>query len=111
MTNYSNSSIPKLFEILDERKMSGSKLTEAIGIPSSTLSSWKKGDRKPKYEAVVAIADFLNVPVDYLMGTSSQEQELDLRIQAEVRQLSDQEKADVLKYIKFLQSSKPASTI
>jgi transcriptional regulator with XRE-family HTH domain len=44
------------------------KLQEAIGVEESTLRSYLNGNRKPDIERLVAIADFLQMSVDELLG-------------------------------------------
>lgn len=104
MNKYENSSIPRLFEILEERKITAKQVSDATGISTGSLTYWRKGERKPKYDAIVSISKFLNVPVEYLTGSEKDEDALDVKIQAEVKQLSDQQKSEVLKYIKFVQN-------
>jgi len=104
MNKYENSSIPRLFEILEERKITAKQVSDATGISTGSLTYWRKGERKPKYDAIVSISKFLNVPVEYLTGREKDEDALDVKIQAEVKQLSDQQKSEVLKYIKFVQN-------
>lgn len=104
MISYENSTLPRLFEILEERKITAKQLAEATGIAKSSVAMWRSGARKPKIEAIQSIADYLNVPVEYLTGTESDENAMDLKIQAEVKQLSDEQKADTLKYIEFIKT-------
>lgn len=103
MNTYENSSIPRLFELLEKRGVSAKQLSDATGIATSTITSWKSGARKPKYDAVCAIADFFNVPAEYLTETETTENTLDLELRAEMQQLSDDQKKELLKYAKYLQ--------
>lgn len=107
MNTLEQSTLPRFFELIKERKITAKQVSDATGIPQTTIANWRKGVRNPKHEAIVTIASYLNVPVKYLMGSETDEEEdtIDLKIQAEVKQLSDQQKADVLKYIRFVQTS------
>lgn len=105
MTNYPNSTIPKLFDTLDERKITGAQITKATGIPSSTLTSWKKGDRNPKREAVESIADYLNVTADYLYDREPTEMTSDeITLLESFKKLSERDKVLLLAFIKSMQS-------
>lgn len=105
MISYENSTLPRLFEIIEERKITAKELADATGIAKSSIAMWRSGARKPKIEAIQSIADYLNVPLEYLTGSEKKEEnKLDLKIQVEVKQLSDEQKADVLKYIEFVKS-------
>lgn len=97
--------VPRLFEIMKERNLTAKQVADAIGIPQSNFTEWKKGRSNPKYATLKLLADFFSVPVEYLTGSDQDENALDLSIQAELQQLSDDKKKDVLKYIKFVQTS------
>lgn len=45
-------------------------LAEHTGIPSSNISRYETGERKPDIDTLVRLADFLNCSVDYLLGRS-----------------------------------------
>lgn len=42
-------------------------VAKATGIHRSTLSQWKNGKSTPKAVALKKIADFLNVPIEWLL--------------------------------------------
>lgn len=42
-------------------------VAKATGIHRSTLSQWKTGKSTPKAVALKKIADFLNVPIEWLL--------------------------------------------
>lgn len=102
MNTLEQSTLPRFFELIKERKITAKQVSDATGIPQTSIANWRKGTRKPKYEAIVSIADFLKVPVEYLTGSDQDENSLDLKIQSEVSQLSDEQKNEILKYIKYI---------
>lgn len=104
MNTLEQSTLPRFFEIIKERKITAKQVSDATGIPQTSIANWRKGVRNPKYESIVAIANYLNVPVEYLTGSDQDENALDMKIQSQVSQLSDEQKQDVLKYIRFVQS-------
>ena len=54
--------------LLKEKGYKVIDVAEATGIPQSTFTDWKKGRVKSmKAEAMLAIAEFLHVSVNYLM--------------------------------------------
>jgi len=53
---------------MDENGVNASKLTSDIGINHSSITGWKKGHAKPSYGALVRIANYFNVSVEYLEG-------------------------------------------
>ena len=50
-----------------KRKLKDADITRATGITSSTLSEWKKGKYTPKADKLQAIADALDVSVEFLI--------------------------------------------
>lgn len=48
-----------------------SQVSKATGISTATLSSWKKGLYTPKNDKLQKIADFFQVPIEYIRGESS----------------------------------------
>lgn len=104
MIGYENSKIPRLFEIMEQRKLKAKDITSAIGVSSGLISDWKSGKSIPSGNRLMNLANYLNVSAEYLLGSDSEENAIDSKIQAELRQLADDQKADVLKYIEFLKS-------
>ena len=101
MKDCSNSSVPRLFELMESRNIRAKDVSEATGISTSSFTDWRKG-KMPTPQKLRTLADFFGVSVEYLLGNESDENAMDLKIQAEAKQLSDEQKADVLKYIEFV---------
>lgn len=53
--------------IRDERGLRDSDVADNTGIARSTLSDWKAGRSVPRPDKLKKIADFLDIPVDYLL--------------------------------------------
>ena len=121
MRGYENSRIPRLFEILDERNLKAKDITNATGIGSGSISDWKSGKSVPTGERLLAVAEFLNVPADYLLGSidslpepqkndeNSEMSERDIinarnieKLVSGYNQLPDEQKEDVIQYIEFI---------
>lgn len=54
-----------------EKKLSQQKLADEIGITRQAISLFEKGDRKPKLETWVKLANYFDVSISYLQGLSS----------------------------------------
>lgn len=104
MIGYENSKIPRLYEMMEERGVKAKDITAATGISSGNIADWKSGRSTPSGERLVTLASFFGVSVEYLTGSDQDENALDKKIQSQVSQLSDEQKQDVLKYIRFVQS-------
>ena len=57
----------KEFENLCKLKqVTASTVSKATGVSKSTLSAWKQGQYTPKTDKLEKIADYFNVPLEYL---------------------------------------------
>lgn len=60
-------------KLLEERGVTPYQVFKATGVAQSSLSDWKKGKSKPKYEKMQKIADYFGVPIDYLLSGEQKE--------------------------------------
>ena len=58
----------KLKELRIEKGLSQRKLGELLGFCNQTVSFWETGSREPDLDALVKIADFFEVSVDFLLN-------------------------------------------
>ena len=58
----------KLKELRIEKGLSQRKLGELLGVCNQTVSFWETGSREPDLDALVKIADFFEVSVDFLLN-------------------------------------------
>lgn len=45
--------------------------SELMGLQSDAVRRYERGEARPSYDALKAIADYYNVSVDYLMGRTN----------------------------------------
>ena len=53
------------------RKATGIQQQEAakkLGIPGSTYAGYERGEREPRIDVLIKLADYFDVSVDYLIG-------------------------------------------
>ena len=55
-------------QLVEESGKSLLKLSKELHISNQALSTWRTGQRSPKEPTIVAVADFFNVNVQWLMG-------------------------------------------
>lgn len=55
-------------KLLEERGITPYRVSVDTGVSQGSLSDWKRGKSKPKYEKLVKIAEYFDVSVDYLLG-------------------------------------------
>ncbi len=58
----------RLKEIRKQKHISQVRLSMELNLAQNTLSQYETGAREPDFQTLVAIADYFNVSVDYLLG-------------------------------------------
>lgn len=61
----------QLRKIRKDHKCTQKETALAVGTYESNYQAWEYGKNKPSFEALVALADFFNVSLDYLVGRSN----------------------------------------
>lgn len=54
-------------KLLSDRGLKAADVCRGTGLPSSFFSEWKRGKSNPKMDKLQKIADFFDVPVEYLV--------------------------------------------
>lgn len=58
----------RIFHLMQERGVKASDIVKHTGIKQSTITEWKMGRASPGVKALVLLADYFGVTVDYLVG-------------------------------------------
>lgn len=58
----------RLQALRERRRLSRRTLAELCGLSKNMISLYERGEREPSVEALVSLADFFEVPTDYLLG-------------------------------------------
>ncbi len=58
----------RLSDLCEASPLSDTELADKLKISKQTLSAWKCGVRSPKEPTIIAIAQYFNVAIDWLMG-------------------------------------------
>lgn len=66
MSNFST----QLRKIRKERKLTQRQLAIEIGASERGIQQYELGERKPAFDVLIALADYFNVSLDYLVGRS-----------------------------------------
>lgn len=64
-----------LRKLREEAHVSQAALARALGVAQNTVSNWENGNRDPSNEALMRVADFFGVTVDYLLGKEESKRE------------------------------------
>ncbi len=97
----------RLKELREKKGISQYKLASDLGVSQSTVGMWESGKNRPEAATLAALADYFEVSVDYLLGRQPpstldrQLEGVDFALYGEVHDLSDEEKQDILDYIRF----------
>lgn len=68
----------RLKELRKERKLTQKQLAENLGIATSTIIKYERGEREPNIQNLKRFANYFNVTVDYLLGFDDEFNNLDL---------------------------------
>ncbi|WP_427112058.1 helix-turn-helix domain-containing protein [Megasphaera sueciensis] len=60
----------RLRQLRLSRNLTAKQLGAAFAVRKQTVSRWELGDRLPTLDIAVALAEYFNVSLDYLVGTS-----------------------------------------
>ena len=58
----------RLRDLRQEQNIGQVELATKIGVSKGIISLWEQGKREPTLSSLVAIADYFNVTIDYLIG-------------------------------------------
>ena len=57
-----------LKELRKEANLSQDQLCKKLGFSNQTVSFWESGKREPSLDALVSVAKYFDVSVDFLLG-------------------------------------------
>lgn len=61
-----------LREIRKNHKTTQKQVAAAVGVSERNYQDWEYGNTKPTFDALIALADFFDVSLDYLVGRSDE---------------------------------------
>ena len=61
----------RLVQLRNERHLTQKQVAEGIGLTTIAIQNYESGRRKPAYDVLIALADYFDVSLDYLVGRSS----------------------------------------
>lgn len=70
----------RLRELRIRKEISNGDLAKEFNIASSTLSSYENGNREPKLDGLIQMAQYFNVSTDYLLGLTNEKRYYDNEI-------------------------------
>lgn len=58
----------RLRRLRERRRMSRQALGECCGLSKDIIRKYEQGEREPTATSLIAIADYFEIPIDYLVG-------------------------------------------
>jgi len=58
----------KILELRKEKGVTQTELGNAIGVGAYTISKWERGKFVPDIDSIIALADYFECSIDYLVG-------------------------------------------
>ena len=93
-----------------EKGLTPSGAAAKIGFNRASVTVWKNTGKAPKQELLLKIASFFGVTTDYLLTGRDAAPEsmgdLEYALFGEVRDMTEAEKRDVLKFAKFIKQQR-----
>ena len=64
--------VTRLDNLMTQKGVNKLRVANDLGISSGLLSAWGKGTKKPSFDNIIALADYLGVSIDYLLCRSNE---------------------------------------
>ena len=105
----------KLKELRKSKKITQEELAEIIGVERSSIGKYESPTKPitPSPDVLLRIANYFGVSTDYLLGNEENKSNLDEQLSGiefalygEIHDLTDDEKQDILSYVKFKKSQR-----
>ena len=61
----------KIKELREQKNISMAQAAKELGFPYTTYVNYEKGEREPRSEALIKIAQYFGVSTDYILGRES----------------------------------------
>ena len=76
-----------------------------LGVDRTTYVKYERGYSEPNLDTIKKLANYFDVTVDFLLGEEntldSQFNEIEFALYGEVKELTDEQKQDILDYARF----------
>lgn len=106
----------RLKELRFNHKMSQKDLAEKLFVSGQAVGKWERDEASPNPETLLRISEIFGITVDELLGRPSslpqqptldqQLEGIDFALYGEVKEMTDDQKQDVLNFARFLRQKK-----
>lgn len=92
----------KLRQARKNCRLTQKELAEAVGAKHNSISNWENGQNQPDAEIIRRLCHALKVEPNYFFDDAAEETSaLEFALYGEVRQLTEEDKQDVLEFARF----------
>lgn len=92
--------VDRILHLAEQRDISANKLAVECKLNNSAITRWRQNKMNPSIDALIKIANYFNVTVDYLIGRNSDIQ----LIQNEIDTLTPPQRIAVTAFIKTMKA-------
>ena len=64
----------RLKELREQKKLLSKEFAKIMNVEPATISNWENGNRFPKDDVLIKIADYFDCSIDYLLGRTDDQQ-------------------------------------
>ncbi len=99
--------LENLLSLLKKKGVSKNKMLTDLNLGKNSFVNWEKRGTIPGGDTLNKIAEYFNVSIDYLLGNETADKQLEgieFALMSESEGLTEDQKQDVLKYIRFLKA-------
>lgn len=99
--------LENLLSLLRKKGISKNKMLTDLNLGKNSFVNWEKRGTIPGGDTLNKIAEYFNVSIDYLLGNETTDRQLEgveFALMSESEGLTEDQKQDVLKYIRFLKA-------
>ena len=102
----------QLKKLRNKMELSQAAVAEKLGITQQAYANYERGARHPDLEMLIKLSALFNVSVDFIVGktdisnSNAELQGIDTVLYDEIKDLTNDEKQDVLFYVRFKKAQK-----
>ena len=102
--------VDRILELIKKNGITEYRVMKDCALQTNSFTYWKKGRATPGLDALIKIANYFNVSIDYLIGRETSNNAAINPIISRISQLSDLQQVQVMAYIDGLQGVKSHTT-
>lgn len=95
-----------LNQLMKERNVTQSELSEAIGVSQSTISNWLKEVKYPRISKIQELADYFNVPKSRITEDKAERTQDTIAAHFDKEDLTEEEMEEVRQFIEFVKNKR-----